>query len=375
MQGNVDLSTISLYAALNKYLGALTITGQSKKALLLIGSGGYIQQTVLPALMVLAQQFSVKGLINKSGATPTAITQMIPTLRASADLASIDFASIDIIFVCIPHLSVPALLNKMSGLSLSHITLIVCTPVLGIKDGHYRSRFKSFKQTLAFENAFCLPPVVLAKRLIDEGKIGKLKKVYLNHSGYRYHGMALIRSLYNGAYPSYGRTLSFGQYFEYSLKFPGGRHATMLQPKDHAAGYFMLAGSKGIISDHPLQAKNTLVINSLQDETGLFAGLSLNGQPQPLCTLDQLFIDRLPYSRLPDNSLFRQLHIRGAVEIFDACYRNDKTCLYDHSETIYDNVLATLLERVGFWFEPLARFKWSLTRWLYVNVWPLLTRR
>lgn len=340
--------------------------------MLLIGCGGYIQQTLLPALKVLAHQFEITGLINRSGQTPAPVQAMFPDLRADTSLDAIDFRQTDIVFVCIPENAVPKLMVKLHRYDTAHLTIMVSTPVLGLRQSHLSPLFKPFKQVLAFENAFCLPPFLLAKQLIDQGKIGQPKKLNLFHSGFRYHGLALVRFLLDGAYPLYSRALSFGQYSEYHFKFRRGCYATMVEPRDYAVGSFMLAGNQGIICDYALKAKNSFEIGYQQNADGVYCALMLNGVQQPTNALDQLFTDKLPIDALPDPSLFRQLHIRAAVEIFHALEQNNTTYLYHHSQTLYDNLLIHLTRRLGVCIDPAALFGRSLLKFLYLRLWPLL---
>ncbi|MFT5164512.1 MAG: hypothetical protein ACI9FJ_003114 [Alteromonadaceae bacterium] len=348
------------------------MTALTKHRLLLIGSGGYIQQTVLPALTVLAQQYELIGLVNRSGNKPDGLQAMAPELKVDKQIDCFDLANTDIIFVCIPPEALPALLKQLAHLPTEHITLVVTTPVFNISDSHFCSLFSSFKQVLAFENAFCLPPFIAAQKLLSQDKIGQLKKINLNHSGFRYHALALIRSLYKGKQLLHGRSIAFGRYQEYNFKFSDKCYASIVEPRDYDAGSFMLAGTKGIICDYPLNAHNVYVISYQQNNQGLFTGLLINGQLQQANALDKLFKEKLPYASLPDNSLFRQLHIRGAVEVFNALHQDNLDYLYQHNETLYESFLLRIMQRLGFWFEPLAIFRLPLIKWAYIKLWPRL---
>lgn len=333
---------------------------QASRKVLLIGSGGYVAETIVPALLVLTEQFEIVKVVNRSGQLSDSMQRLCPRLTATNDFNTIDFNQIDLIFICIPHLKVPQLLKSLIRHEVAHCDVFVATPVFGLRDLKHRKLFRYFNQVYAFENAFALPQFIVAKQLLEQGKIGQLRQVRLQHSGFRYHGFALIRHFFSGKTPSVIRAIGYGAYQEYRFRFGAKQSAVMVEPRDFAVGQSLLAGSDGLICDYPLRGKNVFHIACITDERGVFKGMTVNDETIAEHRLQQRFDQYLPFDRLAEPSLFRQLHIYGAAVVFDGWHRQEQQYLYPSGETLFDNLWLTIAERFG-WAVKLMP---NLPKWL-----------
>ena len=101
----------------------------------------------------------------------------------------------DAVVVSVGTKSVPGVLAELAGRGASGATLMLDTPVLDPSNLRAARLFERFPAVLASEDNYSLPLYVLARSLLDEGRIGRLQRAYLFHSGYRHHALAALRRL------------------------------------------------------------------------------------------------------------------------------------------------------------------------------------
>jgi len=332
------------------------------KKILLIGSGMFIEQTILPALVCLKEKFKVVGILNNSGKVSTTIEQLQPNLTVTNDIKLFNASEIDIIFMCIPVQNVPSTLCKLLKNNFKNVTLFVTTPVVPLNKLNLTRELKQFKKAYAFEFVPFLSKYRLARALIEEGKVGKFKKLWLNHNGYLYHGLATIRSFMNWQYPVSVKALKFGPYSEYQFKFANSGFAAIKEPKDYNNGSFLIAGTKGLISDYSLNAKNAYFINHTLGHYGKITGFSVNNIQQPITEAERIVFAELSLEMLSDKTEIRQLNIIAAAEVFNAAYNNDLSKLYSYQDTILDHAIIRIAKKCRLYFDPFTYFGTSILK-------------
>jgi hypothetical protein len=280
--------------------------------------------------------------------------------------------------------------------------------VLEPGDLGWLSRLRAFKNVLTSEDCIALPQFQVVRRLIEQGAIGELRKIWLFHSGYRYHAIASLRSLVSRQHVLQYRTLRYAtNQSEVSLRFPNGVEATILEPYAFdGMGTFMVAGTTGIIADYPLghpKAKHlgfSMEKNAearpnpeARSQAGdmyrgqRLVGMTVDGELYPGFgfpgsrgdALDQQFRDALPYSLMADTSCKNLLKIRGLMQLFvgatspqgeggrqiDASGENHLDFQYPVVDGLYDALLTKyLMPRFSRFSDPFAPMNTSVLKLL-----------
>jgi hypothetical protein len=281
--------------------------------------------------------------------TRTARELILPdgrTRRSTTSLGETDVETVDVIVVAVPARQVPHVLATLRGRSTAHVTLMLDTPVLHPRDMGARRAFPRFRQVLASEESFALPTFVLARRLLREGAVGRLRRAYLFHSGFRYHALASLKQL-TGAGPARIEIRRWNPFCaDIEVEFPGGVRATVVEPRRYDSGRMMIVGSAGFLTDYPIQHRRAVQIG-VRIEKDRCVGLSVDGVPEPPSSLDSAWIDGLDGVELPEASLMTQLKIRGFMELLAALGDGSSPFRYPADEAILDNLSLHVAERLG----------------------------
>jgi predicted dehydrogenase len=198
---------------------------------------------------------------------------------------------------------------------------------------------------LACEDAFALPPYVLARSLIDQGAIGRLRHIHLFHSGYRFHALASLRQLTGGRHP---RSIRFKRWNEWcgsmTIRFPGRVEATIVEPRHYEAGKVLVVGEEGFIADYPIEHPKATVIG-YRTHGGRYEGLTVDGEQTSPSELDSAFLDRLAGVELLDSSLINMLKIRGFMDLLAAVGDERNPFRYPAAVALYDSISLRVAQR------------------------------
>jgi len=291
-----------------------------RKNILLIGSGRFIANTVLPALSLLSDSYSIFGIVNRSGKLSNEIMQLNDELTCYNSLnaaLSENKENIDVIFLCVPQAAVIHCLATLKKHKLTETPLFISTPVIPLSALKKVSLLKAFNACFAFEFIPHLRPYQIAKKLISENKIGRPIKCWLNHSGYLYHGLAAVKEILAAANLKTSKAIQYGCYNEYQLSFSNGTHGQITEPKDYAYGNMLIAGSTGLISDKNSDNQDTYTITTEVDSSGFVSGFTVNTS----MNADELlsvssYLQQLKTLHLPEKDTHRQLCIIAAADLF-----------------------------------------------------------
>jgi hypothetical protein len=299
----------------------------------------------LPALWCLGETVSIAG-VHARTVRNLSLGDGALELTTGNDLSTYDFAAIDVIVMAVNKKAVGTVLDKLASVETGHITLMMDTPVLLPSQLGAARHFGAYRAVLASEDSIALPPYVVARRLVDDGRIGRLRRMSLLHSGYRHHALSSLKHLADRtSVRSIRKPRGGGPAAETSVRFPGGVTASILGPRDYESGRLLLSGAKGCISDYPLQGRNVVELG-YRHEDGRYCGMSVDGEAVASSALDLAFNERLP-GDLPDPSLRILLKIRGFMELVDAVRRDDPTFAYPAFATLYDVLALAIVDKTG----------------------------
>ncbi len=317
-----------------------------KTSVLVLGAGRRALSTLLPALWCLDDEVSIAGIHTRTVRDLHLFDGKVE-LTTGNDLSSHDFSAIDVIVLAVNKKAVAQVLADLAPLPTGHITLMMDTPVLLPSQLKAARNFAGYRNVVASEDSVALPPYVVARRLIEAGRIGELRRLVLFHSGYRHHGLSSLKYLAGASsVRSIRKARGSGPAAQTSVHFPGGVQATIYEPRDYETGRFLAGGSRGCIADYPLQGRNVIELGYRREE-GRYCGMSVDHEAVETSSLDRAFNERLPRD-LPDPSLRTSLKIRGFMELVHAVRRGDRSLMYPATATLYDVFALAIVDKTGF---------------------------
>jgi len=324
---------------------------------LIVGAGARVQETVLPAFACLADRFELAGIYSRTLLSARKIGAAWQ-VRASDDLGEFDFREIHLVVVAVTTRSVPQVVRALTAFDLSQTVVMLDTPVLpSLNSLGSLVRLGRCKAALVSEDCIALPQVVLCRALIAQGRIGRLRRIWLFHSGYRYHAVAILRALLGGGYFRSVRTSRYaGDCAEVTLRSACGVIASIVEPRDYPSGRLLVAGDAGLISDYRLCHPNASRIEYLYGKDGRYAGLALDGVPVPHDALDLRFFEHLPAGVRARGGVMGYLKIRALMTLLDAVVTGESRYRYPLRAGLYDSILSLVWTRTPLWLDPMALF-------------------
>jgi predicted dehydrogenase len=343
----------------------VTETGTGRTRIALIGAGRRARETLIPAIHAASSWVDLVAVCTRS---PRPLELLGSRFRAdSIPLGNLDPRELDAVVVAVGTRSVPGVLDELATRGGAGLTLMVDTPVLDPADLAAAKGLGRFRAVLASEDNFALPLFALARRLVDEGRVGRLRKAYLFHSGYRHHALAALRRL-TGARP---RRVSVDRASRWSadvhVSFSGGVRATIVEPRRYEIGRTLVVGEAGFLADYPLDHPRAIHVGYRTD-AGRFLGLTVDDEPVPTTELDEAFDAALRGAPLEDDSLMSQMKIRGAMELLVGLGDPTSRERYPAADAIEDNLAMHVAERIrlaparGPLLRPAARAAASFAR-------------
>ncbi len=325
------------------------------KKVLIIGSGYRVESVILPALYGLRGELLVSAVYSKSSKS-LILGKKLGLDKTITTLDKIDFSKIDLIIVAVPIHQVKKILVLLSSRDLSHVVLMLDTPVMAFRDILAVRYFKNFKNVLISEDTIALPPFILARKLIEDGRIGSVHNVVFFHNGYKYHALASLKMLVGDENILSIRSQRLQQgYGLKRIKFSKGVEASLFEPRDYTKGKFIIQGEKGMIVDYEHANKKALSIGYLA-EGGIYKGLTLDGIQIPHDEIDKKYLS-IDVNDMHDPSLMNSMKIRGFMDLLMATADEQlKSKRYSPSEGIFDSLAIYISEQGYFKNLSLKRF-------------------
>ncbi len=323
------------------------------KNVVVIGAGKRVKGAVLPALGCLEDRFRIEAVCSRSESEIVygAARRRIVTLPS---LDRVDFSSIDLIVMAVSIRQVPRVLGQLAARPVSRAVLMLDTPVLA-PTGLWASRFfATFGRVLISEDTVALPPFLLARRLMDEGAIGQLERIYFFHNGFKHHAMASLKLLAGAPIKRIVNRKFAGKMRQKQIDFANGVEATMYEPRDYAVGKFLLKGDRGAIADYDYAVAPVRRIG-YQLDGAIYRGLTLDGEPVPPAGLDRAYLDHVG-DDVFDGSPMNTMKLRGLMDLMVAAHDERSPYHYDPVDGICDHLATRLVDRIGYLPAP-HRFK------------------
>jgi hypothetical protein len=311
--------------------------------IVLVGAGERARATIIPAIHASGPRLELVAVCARSERT---IDLLGGRFRAPTSLlADVDLTGVDAVVVSVGTKSVPAVLGQLADRGGTGSTLMLDTPVLDPSNLRAARLFERFRAVLASEDNYSLPLYVLTRRLLDEGRVGRLQRAYLFHSGYRHHALAALGRLTGTRARRVSVERSNRWCAEVHVSFPGGVRALVLEPRRYEAGRTMIVGESGFVADYPIDHRKGVRIGY---RTGgdRFRGLTVDDEPVPPTELDDAFSSSLDGAPLEDPSLMNQMKIRGLMELLAGLGDPRSAERYPAVDAIEDNLTMHFAERL-----------------------------
>ena len=318
-------------------------TQANPRRVLVVGAGKRVEEAIVPALLGLGDAVEIAGVWARSsrkisfyGGEFTVQTETAPD--------AYDLQAIDAVIVAVTRSQVPTVIRQLARHDTSRMALMLDTPVLDPGDLGATRSFKRFRRVVCTEDSIALPPIAAAKRLIDEGAVGRVRSVHLFHSGWRNHALASLRYLTGMRKPSRITMRRWNpKWSETRVRLAGGIRASVVQPHIHGNGRILVVGEKGAIVDYRTDRADAVEIGYLV-ENGMYRGITVRGAHVD-SELDRRFFENVPRSG-PERTLDDQFKIRGVMELVAGVHDERSGASYDPWDAIYDHQCMRLAERL-----------------------------
>jgi hypothetical protein len=312
-------------------------------SVLVLGAGKRVAGAVLPALHCLGERYRVAGVLARSKRAITyGAGRSIETIDS---LDGIDPDAIDLIVSAVSIRSVPRVLAHLVARGFHRAVLLHDTPVLQPAGIAAMRHFSAFRRAVISEDTLALPPLLLARRLVDDGAIGELRRIYFFHCGYKHHALASLKLLARSGISRIVSRKFSSKLRQKVVDFDNGITAVMYEPRDYAIGKFLIEGTRGLITDYDHPGA-TRVIGYLADGP-IYRGLTLDGAPVPKTELDNAYLARIG-TDIPEASLMNTMKLRGLMDLVDGALADHSPHHYRPAEGIADHVAIRIVDRTGY---------------------------
>ena len=317
----------------------------TSRNVLVIGAGKRVLGAVLPALGCLEDRYRVAAVVARSE-KPISYASGRRILTTVDSLDKVDLATIQLIVMAVSIKQVPRVLAELAARPVQQAVLLLDTPVLPPSGIGAARHFAAFRRVLISEDNVALPPFLLARRLIEQGAIGRLERIYFFHNGFKHHALASLKLLAGGPIRRIVNRKFAGKLRQKVIDFDGGVSAVMYEPRDYATGKFLIRGDRGAIADYDYAVPPVERIGYVVDGP-IYRGLTLNGEPLPLSGLDQAYLDHIG-DDVVDVSPMNTMKLRGLMDLMVAAFDERSPYHYDPLDGICDHLAIRTVDKTGF---------------------------
>lgn len=311
---------------------------------LVIGAGKRARGALLPALRCMPETFRIAAVCTRHTAELSFGRDTITTVDS---LDRVDLEQIDLIAVAATIAQVPSIVENLARRKLGRAVLLLDTPVLPLRKLAAMRWFTSFKRVLVSEDNIALPPFLLARRLIDTGRVGRLRRIFFFHNGFKFHALAGLKLLTGRSRLLRIVGRKYKDVRQKTIDFEDGVVATMYEPRDYATGKFLLECEGGSIADYD-HAISPVHRIGYQIEGRVYRGLTLDGTPVPRSPLDEAYVEHTSNIEIFDASPMNTMKVRGMMDVLQGSLEDRSPFHYDAAEGVADSFAAWLADRVGY---------------------------
>ena len=312
------------------------------RKVLVVGAGKRVQGAILPALLASGDAIELAGIWARSSRKVSFYDGEL-TVQTETGPEAFDIPAIDTVIVAVTRSEVPSVLHRLASFDTSRIALMLDTPVVDAKDLGVMRGLRRFRRVVCTEDSIALPPIATAKRLIDEGAIGRVRSINLFHSGWRNHGLASLRFLTGMARPRRITVRRWNPRWSETRVRLGTVRASIVQPHIHGNGRVLVVGDRGAIVDYHAGRSDAHEIGYLVED-GVLRGVTVRGDLVE-SERDRLFFDNLPRNGVPEPTLDNQFKIRGVMDLIAGVHDGSGPA-YDPWDAIVDHQSMRLAERL-----------------------------
>ncbi|WP_261574402.1 Gfo/Idh/MocA family oxidoreductase [Frankia gtarii] len=322
--------------------------GAGRRRVLIIGSGRRIRNNFLPAFAQRRDQFELVGLWSRTRehAERAASPWGVPVVDSPAAVLE----TVDTVVVSVSTTAVRAVLRELAERA-AQLTVVLDTPVFG-QAAHLpaMATLRAFARVVVAEDYMNYPQWTLARRAVADGLIGEVRSVELAHSGYRYHGLALIRSLADFDHVTVATRRRVGADVHFGFRLRHGVRGRIFEPYDQARGTTTITGEKGVITDSAQVGGGHGPVHVLRPRGDARPdGYLLDG-----LELDLPALPALLDAEVPDRSLFNALKTCGLLEVLAAVTGEAFHSRYTYQEALYDHLTTAVLRTSPLLVDPVA---------------------
>ena len=217
---------------------------------LLIGSGKRVVEAALPVFRR-AEGYTIDGVVSR---TPKTIRSegVDVEVRGLDTLTRARLSEVDLVYMVVAKPAVPGALRRLAEVGADRLDLLIETPVLLVRHLGHRRLVEAFRNAWVSEDCATLPAFDAAREHFASGAAGPLERVTFDRSAYAYHGVAMAKAALGGGPVRGARQRALpGGLRERTVKVADGRVATLIDPRDYAAGTMTFHGATGALSDRP----------------------------------------------------------------------------------------------------------------------------
>jgi hypothetical protein len=321
------------------------------RTVLLVGAGRRVRNNWLPAIDRLDSRVELAGLWSRTRASAEAAAG--PWSAPVVDQLSDVLGSVDTVMVSVATPAVSGILEQLLP-EASRLRLVLDTPVFGDPRHLVALRLlRRFKQVLVAEDYAQYPQWVLTRQAIAAGLIGEPRHVRLDHSGFRYHGLALIRSVFGYPFARRMRRRRDGAFTRLDFMFGAGRAGTILEPYEAARGTTVVTGSDGVIAagpGTPLVNPGRLPVHTIEPVGRPTAPEAFDLGPHTIALPE---LPALLEADVPDRTVFNALKTCGLLRILEGLW-SDNPPAYGYRDALYDHLTTAWLRAAPGAVDPLA---------------------
>lgn len=234
---------------------AMSRGADAPRTVLVIGSGKRVREAALPALRQIEDRFTVRAVLARTRKS-IEIAGRTYDVAPLAELSASEIAATSLISCAVSKDAVPKVLAQLVAHDVSHVDLLIDTPVVRFKHFRHIESLTRFRNVWVAEDTSELPWLDTVREAVHRGVLGRLTRVVFHRSAYAYHGIAMAKSVLGCERVTRGRRRRLsGGTAERELIFADGARATIVEPRDYAVGHVELIGERATACDHPSQAR------------------------------------------------------------------------------------------------------------------------
>lgn len=215
-----------------------------------IGAGKRVVKTALPALQRAASSFTIDAVYARSerDLEVEGVTYAVRPLAGNEKSA---LAAVDLVYLAVGKDAVPKVLARLLEHDVARLDLLIDTPVVRFKHFRHAAAIQRFRNGWVAEDCAYLPWLDTVRAACGEdGPLGALRHVRFDRSAYAYHGLATAKALFaSDAVVRARRQRVDASRAQRELALVGGGRATIVEPRDYAAGHLVFEGARGTATD------------------------------------------------------------------------------------------------------------------------------